>query len=235
MSPIGSERIRDGMADPTGSGDECGRKLLESLQQLARGGLARLTREGKTEGLFEHARLRGSGCELVRHLARRLLESSPIVVERGFEGNNGIEGGVWRLGEGSDDAVVYLRFSAGTCDLPLHVHEHSDRYIIVDQGVGLFHYAPMDDQPRELRSVIVQEGDVMAFTRGLLHTFTAPIEDLTLLSFHAPFFEFDDARQFAIPESVSAGWCVWTPSTIRRRNVNASGWARPCDVENEVR
>jgi mannose-6-phosphate isomerase-like protein (cupin superfamily) len=94
---------------------------------------------------------------------------------------------------------VHLRFAAGTEDLPLHVHEFSDRLLVVTSGLGLFHYLPDAAKSRELRSVVVETGDVVLFTRGVVHTFTAPVGDLTLLSYHAPFFAFDDVRQFTIP------------------------------------
>jgi hypothetical protein len=66
--------------------------------------------------------------------------------------------------------------------------------------VGLFHYLPGAEKVRELRSVVVEAGDAVLFTRGVVHTFAAPLDDLTLLSYHAPFFEFDDTRQFSVLE-----------------------------------
>src|SRR5262245_25131581 len=56
-----------------------------------------------------------------KRLHDSLLESRPIRVEAGFEGNPGVEGGAWRPNDGSDDGLVHLRFAAGTQDLPLHV------------------------------------------------------------------------------------------------------------------
>jgi len=56
-----------------------------------------------------------------------LRESSPIRVEAGFEGNPGVEGGPWRPRDWTDDGLMHLRFAAGTEDVPLHVHEFSDR------------------------------------------------------------------------------------------------------------
>ena len=50
-------------------------------------------------------------------------------------------------------------------------------------------------------------GDAVLFSRGVVHTFTAPLGDLTLLSYHAPFFEFDDTRQSTIAER--APNCDW--------------------------
>jgi len=49
------------------------------------------------------------------------------------------------------------------------------------------------------------------FTRGVVHTFTAPVADLTLLSYHAPFFEFDDTRQFTIPRASRHDQFAWAP------------------------
>jgi len=82
----------------------------------------------------------------------------------------------------------------------LHVHEFSDRLLVVTSGLSLFHYLADAGKSRELRSVVVEAGDAVLFTRGVVHTFTAPLGDLTLLSYHAPFFEFDDARQFTVVE-----------------------------------
>ena len=140
------------------------------------------------------------------NFAPQLIRRYPITIEQGFEGNAGIAGGFWASTAHKDDALVFLRFASGTVDLPLHVHEFSDRFIMVEAGLGLFHYAPSAERPDELRSLVVQARDVLVFTRGLLHTFTAPLSDLTLLSYHSPFFEFDDTRQFAIPAGV--GWAV---------------------------
>jgi len=113
---------------------------------------------------------------------------------------------VTRRGErGSRAAKRHLRRAesvvsrkAGTEDLPLHVHEFSDRLLVVTSGLGLFHYLPKAGNSRELRSVVVDAGDAVLFTRGLVHTFTAPLGDLALLSYHAPLFEFDDTRQFTL-------------------------------------
>jgi len=142
-------------------------------------------------------------------LHKSLRETHPIRVESGFEGNPGVEGGAWRPDDSGEDGLVHLRFAAGTEDLPLHAHEFSDRLLVVTSGVGLFHYLPDAGNSRELRSVVVDAGDAVLFTRGVVHTFTAPLEDLTLLSYHAPFFEFDDARQFSIFEGITGRTWTW--------------------------
>jgi len=109
---------------------------------------------------------------------------------------------------------VHLRFAAGTEDLPLHVHEFSDRLLVVTSGVALFHYLPDARNLRELRSIAVEAGDAVLFTRGVVHTFTSPLGDLTLLSYHAPFFEFDDARQFTIFSPLQERDWSWRPGGI---------------------
>jgi mannose-6-phosphate isomerase-like protein (cupin superfamily) len=101
----------------------------------------------------------------------------PIRVEAGFEGNPGVEGGAWRPSDGGDDGLVHLRFAAGTEDLPLHVHEFSDRLLVVTSGVGLFHYLPNAEKSRKsFARWWSRPGDAVLFSRGVVHTFTAPLE-----------------------------------------------------------
>lgn len=150
-----------------------------------------------------------------------LRELHPIHVDAGFEGNPGVEGGAWRPSDGGDDGVVHLRFAAGTEDLPLHVHEFSDRLLVVTSGIGLFHYLPAAGKSRELRSVMVDAGDAVLFTRGVVHTFTAPLSDLTLLSYHAPFFEFDDTRQFTISRRSEGSGYAWQLGRLVSNSENA--------------
>ncbi len=130
---------------------------------------------------------------------------------------------------------MHLRLGAGTEDLPLHVHEYSDRLLVVTSGIGVFHY--LANAARELRSLVVEPGDVVIFTRGLIHTFTAPLGDLALLSYHAPFFEFDDTRQYTIPASVREGRYVWTPGRLAAVSnvVDARTVARRHDLGGGVR
>ena len=144
-------------------------------------------------------------------------QAYPIRVEPGFEGNAGISGGAWRDESDDDNALVYLCLSEGTEDLPLHVHEFSDRFIAVADGFGLFHYMPGEGRCSELRSVVVQAGDVVVLTRGLVHTFMGPVADLVLLSYHAPYFEFEDPRQFTISEVSSRDGYGWMPGSIQPR------------------
>jgi len=129
-----------------------------------------------------------------------------------FEDTESIAGALWSgqelFGNGREDALAKLRFSAGTLDLPLHVHEYSDRFIVVLSGQGRFWWS--EEQWRQfsgisIQSTPVQVGDVLVFTRDLLHTFSAPDEDLVLLSYHSPEIPFNDPRQFTLPR------LRWTP------------------------
>ena len=143
-----------------------------------------------------------------------LRKTHPIRIDAGFEGNPGVEGGAWRPSDGGDDGLVHLQFAAGTEDLPLHVHEFSDRLLVVTSGLGLFHYVPDAGTSREVRVIAVEAGDAVLFTRNVVHTFTAPLGDLALLSYHAPFFEFDDTRQFTIPRRARDAYYAWAPARL---------------------
>lgn len=135
-----------------------------------------------------------------------------IELKSPFEETASIAGGLWTgrdlVGEGCPDGLAKLRFSAGTLDLPLHVHEHSDRFIAVLEGEGRFWWS---EEPWRrfsgsgIASTRVRPGDVLVFTRNLLHTFSAPADDLVLLSYHSPEIPFDDPQQYTLPEF------RWTP------------------------
>jgi mannose-6-phosphate isomerase-like protein (cupin superfamily) len=189
--------------------------VLGALFRMMRTAIGRALEAAAGIAVVRFGRLREAskwGTAKVLHMGLR--ETHPIRVEAGFEGNPGVEGGAWRPSDGGDDGIVHLRFAAGTEDLPLHVHEFSDRLLVVTSGVGLFHYLPDVERVRELRSVVVEAGDAVLFTRGVVHTFTAPLDDLTILSYHAPFFEFDDTRQFAIPRQSRGFRFAWAPGRL---------------------
>lgn len=189
---------------------------LRAIMSLAREALGRFCSDGNGAApVFKKGQIViGPMAPSTTVLADKLLQAHPIPVEPGFEGNAGISGGAWRDDVDDDDALVYLRFSAGAVDLPLHVHEFSDRFIVVADGLGLFHYMPTGTRCNELRSVVVRAGDVVVFTRGLVHTFTAPVAGLAVLSYHAPFFELNDPRQFAIRQVVPGQEFPWQPASL---------------------
>lgn len=135
----------------------------------------------------------------------------PLDLRAPFEDTDSIAGAVWRgadVFDGADDGLVMLRFDAGTLDLPMHVHEHSDRFIVALEGTGAFHVSNETLERftgADLRAIPVQAGDAIAFTRGLMHTFSSPMTTLVLLSYHAPLIELDDPGQYTLPSF------VWTP------------------------
>jgi len=197
---------------------EDGDRLLQELCAIANDNIGRLRHCTRKEAHFEKRKLNDFDISADSGLGTRLLNSHPISLALGFEGNAGIEGGAWPSDARDGDTLVFLRFAAGTVDLPLHVHEHSDRFIVIDLGSGLFHYVPLAHDPNELRSIIVRAGDVIMLTRGLLHTFTAPHMELVLLSYHAPFFAFDDERQFTIPETDADYGYTWSPTGVATKS-----------------
>lgn len=182
------------------------RKTIGHAFELARG--AAVVRLGKLKEVAKWANARA--CH------DHLREYHPIRVEAGFEGNPGVEGGAWRPRDGDDDGLVHLRFAAGTEDLPLHVHQFSDRLLVVTSGLGLFHYFADSVTSRELRSIVVEAGDVVLFTRGVVHTFTAPISEIVLLSYHTPFLELNDPRQFTILPANARDNYRWQPAALAR-------------------
>jgi len=149
----------------------------------------------------------------IADLAKRIESRHPLRLESPFEGCHTIAGGLWSgrgvLGLNTDDALAHLHFDAGTVELPIHVHEHSDRFIVVESGHGIYHYAPGAPDTFDgssVRSMPVGPGDVILFLRNVLHTFAAAAEPLRLLSYHAPQIDFDDSRQYTLPKF------LWYPS-----------------------
>lgn len=149
---------------------------------------------------------------LVRDVLRDAERDHPIELRAPFEGVDTIAGGLWLgrelAGRERADGIARLRFGAGTLDLPVHAHEHSDRLIVVLAGAGFFH---VSNDPLagftgdDVRHIAVRPGDVLMFTRDLLHTLSAPNEALMLLSYHSPLISFDDRRQYTLPQR------IWRP------------------------
>lgn len=146
-----------------------------------------------------------------------------IELQSPFEDTESISGGLWSgrelFGPTFEDGLAKLRFAAGTVDLPLHVHEHSDRFIAVLEGSGRFWWS--EEHWRafrgdDIRSTDVHAGDVLVFTRNLLHTFSAENENLLLLSYHSPEISFDDPRQYTLPG------LRWTPRLTTTSDRRAS-------------
>lgn len=138
----------------------------------------------------------------------RIEERFPVKVETPFEGSDFIGGGAWlgseHFGQRPDDALAKLCFAKGAVDLPMHAHEHSDRFIVVLEGEGRYHHASgsvHEFTGEGVQSVPVRAGDLVVFTRGLVHTFSTPDRPMTLLSWHRPYFAFLDPRQYRLPRA----------------------------------
>ncbi len=140
-----------------------------------------------------------------------LRDAYPLELKSPFEQVASISGGLWQaselIDENDDDAALKLRFEAGTTDLPMHSHDYSNRVVVVIEGNGVFEVAAdspgLPSDPCQIHSIQVEPGDVLAFSRGVLHTFKAESEDLLLFSYHAPFIPLDDPRQFTIPDALA--------------------------------
>lgn len=154
-------------------------------------------------------RIRGAGPGAsFGRLIERLECEHPVEMRRPFENTHSVAGGIWRSVE-SSNALMKLQFDRGTGELPMHAHLNSARVIFVAEGRGFFHVSDQTVEGFEgsdVRPVPVRSRDVLVFHAGIMHTFSAPDEDLVLLSFHAPFINLDDPRQYTLPE------CVWRPA-----------------------
>lgn len=152
---------------------------------------------------------------MIADLASLIDAEYPITLQAPFEDTPSVAGAVWSGGElfGTErnDGLLKLRFERGALDLPMHIHEQSDRYIVVLRGGGVFHFTdePLRDfTARRIQCRPVQTGDVLIFSRGLLHTFSAPNTELVLLSYHNPLIPLNDAAQYTLPER------RWIPAMV---------------------
>ncbi len=168
---------------------------------------ARLTAELRAGRLDLPAFLRGTLSPEAATVQQDFQRDYPMELQSPFEGVDTVAGAVWRgsaLFEADrDDALMKLRFDRGSHELPLHAHEYSDRVILVLKGGGRFHFTTQglaEFDGRDVNTLTVEPGRVLVFTRHLLHTFSAPVEPLYLLSYHAPFIPLEDPRQYTLPE-----------------------------------
>ena len=151
-----------------------------------------------------HAEVGPSGATVARLVGDVEREQS-IELTGPFEGTETIAAAVWSgrefLGPERDDGIAKLRFGRRTLDLPMHVHSYSDRFIVVLDGEGYFHLSPEPAGAftgRDVRAIRVRCGNVLMFMRGLVHTFSAPVQDLVLLSHHSLLIPCDDPRQYTV-------------------------------------
>jgi mannose-6-phosphate isomerase-like protein (cupin superfamily) len=195
------------------NGAHTGTTILAGILDMAGRAIQGLTSHARTFGQPRMAavgRLRGTGRGIhFRDLIATLERERPLTLTSPFEGSLLVAGGVWErqaLGtQPTSGALAKLRWSAGADDLPMHVHDHSDRFIIVHEGRGFFHVSnqPFDDfDGSDVRSIPARERDVFLFTRGVVHTFSTLDQPMTLLSVQLPYMAFDDPRQYRLPKRI---------------------------------
>lgn len=187
-----------------------GRDAFQGLTTMAATALSRfkaeLARRGGDGRGAAVGCVRGTGPRVsFGALVDALERDEPRELRGPFENTDSISGAVWKasdmLGSEYETALLKLRFDKGTDNLPLHAHLHSDRVIFVLSGRGFYHASsePMGSfTGRDVQSIAVRERDALVFTRGVVHTFTAPTKPLVLLSFHAPFIPLDQPDQYTV-------------------------------------
>lgn len=188
-------------------GRSVGTRTFVGLLELATRGLAALDRQRDEQPLAVVSRMRGTGRGVsLSRLFDQLDRDHPVKLESPFEGSEYVSGAVWHsetiTGAPSPMSIAKLRWKAGALDLPMHVHEHSDRFIIVRRGRGYFH---VSDEPvdgftgKRVRTIPARERDVFMFSRGVVHTFSTDREDMELISCQSPFLPFDHPDQYRLP------------------------------------
>ncbi len=187
-----------------------GQQVLAALIELGQAAIRQFT--DSQAGTAAIGRIRGTGPGVsFGELVARLEADLPIQPRTPFEGAQSIAGAIWPQPAGGENALAKLEFAAGTDRLPLHLHAHSDRFIMVLDGRGLFHVT--EDQRKtakagRVRSIPIRSRDALVFRRGTLHTFSTQAEPLVLLSLQCPFIPFDDPRQYTVPDT------PWYPTDL---------------------
>lgn len=179
-----------------------GEAVLRGLLYMAQEALDRLrVRTDQPTAALGRIRGTGRGVSFGR-LVERLEADHPIKLTSPFEGSEKVAGAVWESGHSGAPALAKLRWDAEATDLPMHVHEHSDRFIIVLEGRGYFHLTSQDlgaFDGSSVRTVPARERDVFVFTRGVVHTFSTDRSPMVLLSCQSPYLPFDDPKQYTLP------------------------------------
>lgn len=190
------------------SGQPLGTRVLAGLVHMAEAAAASMRNASGGQPVALLGRVRGTGRGVsLSALFDALERDHPRQLVAPFEGSNLVSGAVWIaseiLGKPCETGVAKLKWAAGACDLPMHVHEHSDRLIFVRSGRGYFHVTDESINRftgTRVRSIPARERDVFLFSRGLVHTFSTAQEPMVLLSCQLPFLPFDDPRQYRLPK-----------------------------------
>jgi len=136
-------------------------------------------------------------------------EEFPLELKSPFESCDDIEGNYWKeseyLNRESEDAILHIKWHQGAIDLPSHVHRNSDRVIMLFQGEGSFYYnfdKFEDHQNLHMQKLKLQQGDILCFPKDFVHSFSSEDSDMELLSYHSPFVELDDPKQYDVTKEV---------------------------------
>lgn len=185
---------------------------LSRFIETSCGAIAQLESQGR---LLSFGGIRGTGQGVhLGELIDELESKHPVDLKFPFENSQCVGGDIW--GDTPEPlkhpALAKLQWLAHADDLPLHAHEHADRFIIVIGGRGFFHWSDQslsDFDSSSVHTIAARDRDVFVFRRGLLHTFSTHDEPMTLLSVQAPFIPFDDPRQYTLPSNAH-----WTAQHI---------------------
>ncbi len=191
--------------------ERLGNDALRAASDVAQTGIRRMHTLIEEDRLASRTaligRVRGTGPAVSFGLLMQAIEVTfPTALQTPFEGSHNVGGAVLPLGEllqeDRTDGFLRLEFDVETKDLPMHVHEHSDRLIFVLSGRGFFHVSPEPSETiaaKNIRHVPVRSRDVLVFPRGTVHTFSTAAKSLQLLSYHWPYIPLNDPRQYTIP------------------------------------
>ncbi len=165
-------------------------------------------------------RIRGTGPGVsFTALVDAIREAHPVSLQSPFEGSSTVAGAVLHPRElihaDRNDAMLLLRFAAASADLPMHSHEHSERFIYVVSGRGYFHVSDDDVTrlaPSDIRHVPVRARDALLFRRGTVHTFSTDREPLLLLSYHGPYVPLNDPAQYTIAQPKTCPASLMNPT-----------------------
>ena len=210
-----------------------GCNVLAALMEWAQTLVGRLHEEANGTPTALLGRLRGNRRDLhFSELVAKLEADHPVTMQSPFEGSDRVSGAVWvasdfATGRRTDGSLAKLRWDAHADDLPMHVHDFSDRCIIVHSGRGYFHVTDESEDAftgTRVRTIPARERDVFLFTRGVVHTFSTADHAMTLLSCQLPYLAFDDPKQYRLPK------VLWTARTHRdtykAEIATDSTWAR---------
>jgi hypothetical protein len=184
--------------------------IIRSILDLAHGVLATVPTEGLPLRL---GRIRGTGPGISFGALIDQLESThPLELVYPFEGSDRVGGAIWDCAKILNDpsitaGIAKLRWKPHATDLPMHTHEYADRFIMVLEGRGFFHWSPQTAEAfggpasaMGVETIAARSRDVFVFRRRLVHTFSTREHGMTLLSVQLPLIALNDPDQYRVPD-----------------------------------